>query len=190
MTSDAVNETDRRDIRASLGGDSEAFARIVARYQNDVAACMVRFSRRREVCEELVQNVFVEAYFSLRGFRGQAPLAHWLRKIAVRVGYRYWKERERDRSRATLSPEEWDRLADAAGGAPDPTVAGELVHAMLERLPPRDRLVLTLTVLEGKSAAETAALLGWTRTMVKVQAHRARGKLKRLLGEHEGGRHE
>ena len=49
------------------------------------------FSRQPAVAEEMVQDVFVEAYLSLRGFRGSAPFAHWLQKIATRVGYRYWK---------------------------------------------------------------------------------------------------
>ena len=55
------------------------------------------------------------------------------------------------------------------------------MHALLARLPPRDRLVLTLIYLDGCSVAEAAELTGWSQTMTKVQAHRARKKLKKLL---------
>jgi RNA polymerase sigma-70 factor (ECF subfamily) len=55
------------------------------------------------------------------------------------------------------------------------------VAAALEQLPPRDRLVLTLLYLESRSVAEAADLAGWSQTMVKVQAYRARGKLRKLL---------
>jgi RNA polymerase sigma-70 factor (ECF subfamily) len=45
----------------------------------------------------------------------------------------------------------------------------------------RDRLVLMLIYLEGCSVAEAAEATGWSRTMVKVQAHRARRRLRALL---------
>jgi RNA polymerase sigma-70 factor (ECF subfamily) len=55
------------------------------------------------------------------------------------------------------------------------------VHRLVERLPPRDRAVIVLLHLEERSVAETAELLGWSRAMVKVQAWRARGRLRRML---------
>jgi RNA polymerase sigma-70 factor (ECF subfamily) len=64
---------------------------------------------------------------------------------------------------------------------PRPEEAGAIVHQVLAQLPPRDRLVLTLIYLQGCSVAETSDRTGWSQTMVKVQAHRARKKLKKLL---------
>jgi RNA polymerase sigma-70 factor (ECF subfamily) len=51
----------------------------------------------------------------------------------------------------------------------------------LEKLSPRDRLVITLLHLEERSVAEAAEHTGWSQTMVKVQAFRARARLKKLL---------
>jgi RNA polymerase sigma-70 factor (ECF subfamily) len=59
--------------------------------------------------------------------------------------------------------------------------AAETLHRVLDQLSPRDRLVVTLLHLENRTVAETAALTGWSQTMVKVQAFRARGKLRKLL---------
>ncbi len=64
-----------------------------------------------------------------------------------------------------------DGAADAAGQ----------IAAALEQLPPRDRLVLTLLYLEDRSVAEAAELAGWSQTMIKVQAYRARKKVRKLL---------
>ena len=55
-----------------------------------------------------------------------------------------------------------------------------LLHVLLNELPPRDRLVLTMIHIEERSIAETAELVGWSQVMVKVQAFRARKKLKDL----------
>jgi len=55
--------------------------------------------------------------------------------------------------------------------------------ALLETLPPKDRLVLTLFYFEGWDMGEIAERVGWSRTLVKVRAHRARRKLRALLEE-------
>lgn len=171
---------DWTDIAATLDGDGQAYARIVRRYQDQITAQMWRLSRQRNDCEQLVHEVFVEAYVSLKQFKGRAPFLHWLRKIATRVGYRYWKQQARARRQAAVPLQDWHRSVPAAEvGAAEETAA--LVHGLLEKLPPRDRLVLTLIYLEECSVAEAAELSGWSQTMVKVQAHRARKKLKKLL---------
>ncbi|HEV3002870.1 MAG TPA: RNA polymerase sigma factor [Pirellulales bacterium] len=175
-------ELDWCDIRATLGGDGQAYARIVRRYQDQIASQMWRLSRRRADCEQLVHDVFVEAFLSLKHFQGRAPLLHWLRKIATRVGYRYWKQQARLRRQATVTLQDWHKSSPAEQRA-DEAEAASQVHALLAQLPPRDRLVLTLIYLEGCSVAEAAERAGWSQTMTKVQAHRARKKLKKLLEE-------
>jgi len=186
----AVASEDEADIRATLDGDGGAYARLVARHQRAVAQHLLRFTRDAGSLELLVQDTFVEAWNSLAGYRARSPLRPWLLAIATRVGYRHWKERSRRRAETALdalSPAEREQLEHAAPGAgrdaaDDPARAAELVHRLLALLSPRDRLVLTLLHLAGLGVAETAELTGWSRTMVKVQAFRARGRLRKLIG--------
>lgn len=177
-----VTEADWCDIASTLDGDGQAFARIVRRYQDQIASQMWRLSRQRADCEQLVHEVFVEAYLSLRAFKGRAPLLHWLRRIATRVGYRYWKEQARARKQAGVSIQDWHSSVEPTNND-SAEQAAVIVHSILGELPPRDRLVITLLYLEGCSVAEAAELSGWSQTMVKVQAHRARKKLKAILDE-------
>src|SRR5580692_7865290 len=87
-----------QDCRQCVAGHNDACARLFKRYEADVARQLWRFTRNRAVCEELVQEVFVEAYLSLKRYRPQSvPFLHWLRKITTRVGYRYWKNQSRQR---------------------------------------------------------------------------------------------
>lgn len=175
--------TDWNDVKRTRRGDSEAYRRLIERHQDRVARMLWRFSRDRRVHEELVQDVFVEAYLSLRGYDGKAPLAHWLARIATRVGYRYWKEKARRRGMAAFDLQEWDEAVGAAlaTDAPEPDQAGELLHQLLAQMAPRDRLVLTLRYLEQCDIVETARRTGWTKTMVKVQTLRARNRLRKLV---------
>jgi RNA polymerase sigma-70 factor (ECF subfamily) len=178
MTGDLL---DQEDVGASVAGDGAAYARLVARHQLALAAYMWRFTRDRRECEELVHEAFVEAYLSLRSYRGQSPWFYWLRKIATRVGYRFWKARARQQAASGMSMAAWREVAERPSGEIDAAEAAEAVYAVLGRLAPRDRLVLTLLHIEQCSVAETARLCGWTQTMVKVQAHRARKRLRKML---------
>ena len=185
---DVAGQADWDDVQASLAGDGEAYARLVDRYQQQIAAAMWRFTRDRTVWEELVQNVFVEAYLSLASYRGRAPLLNWLRRIATRVGYRWWTEQARRQTFAPVSVEACEDVSRDGRAEQDAEEAAVVVHAVLGRMRPRDRLVLTLMYLDQCSVAEIATRTGWSRSMVKVQAHRARKRLKTLLEQTEGER--
>ncbi len=172
------------DVRQSHQGDSDAYRRLIEQNQEHVSRILWRFSRDRLVHEELVQDVFVQAYMSLRSYRGKAPFAHWLSRIATRVGYRYWRQIARRHKTESFTLEEWDHVVDPddpGAEVMDPGRAAELVHRLLAQLGPRDRLVLTLRYLEGCDVAETAHRTGWTKGMVKVQSLRARKRLEKLL---------
>jgi len=181
-SSSTVSIDDLRDIELSLKGDSHAYRRIIERYQQHVGGILWKFSRNAGTHEELVQDVFVEAYLSLRTYKAKAPLSHWFARIAARVGYHYWKHNEHKRETEHFSFEEWDRLAEKEKVEEvDPSEAAQLLHKLLAQLPARDRLVLTLRYMEGCSVEETAERTGWSRSMVKVQSWRAKGKLKKLF---------
>jgi RNA polymerase sigma factor (sigma-70 family) len=177
---DADDKKDIEDVKASLEGDGDAYRRLVVRYQNTVATQMWRFSRDAGVLEELVQEVFVQAYQSLKSYHGHAPFLHWLRRIATRVGYRYWKEQHRRMLKETSLegsgieiPVEPETISHFE--------AAETLHLLLAKMAPEDRLILTLYYLDECTTKEIAAQTRWTRTGVKVRLYRARNKLKVLL---------
>jgi RNA polymerase sigma-70 factor (ECF subfamily) len=176
-----VENTDRADIIACLNGDEESYRKIVKRYETDIAKLMWRFSRERSVCEELVQDVFVEAYFSLGGYKGLAPFDHWLKRIASRVGYKYWRRRGNERAKLSLD----DIVSEDMKEAPAKDEhAGEVVYRLLSWLKPSERLVLTLIYIEGCNAKEVADRMGWNEGVVRMRAHRAKRKLKEIAEKH------
>jgi len=182
-----VSEEDQQDIADSLAGNGEGYSRLVRRYQDRVAAQMWRFTRDTVVLDQLVQDVFVDAYLSLKGFRGRAPFLHWLRRVATRVGFRYWKSRARMEEREEALKETNLNLP----GAPEvltPSEAADTLYQLLGKLPPADRLVLTLFYFEECDVKEISSRSGWNRALVKVRLHRARKKLKSLLAEVGMGR--
>ena len=174
-----VAEIDLRDILVALDGGQDAYGRLVKRYQNAVSKWMWRFTRDRVILEELVQEVFIEAWMSLSRYKGESAFKTWLFTIATRVGYKYWKKKAKD---AAITIEVGNRLMiDNAEKEITPSEAAEALYGLFSRLQPRDRLVLTLMYFEEMDTKEIAHMTGWTRSMVKVQAYRARNKLRKLL---------
>ncbi|MEM7317206.1 MAG: sigma factor [Planctomycetota bacterium] len=118
-------------MSAALNGDGDAFSRIVELHQDSIAAQMRRFSRDKTVIEELVHDVFVEAFVSLKSYQASSPLLHWLRKVAVTVGYRYWKKQSRKVEQAVPLSQIQDQLEQLASGlAQSPSDAGETLGSL------------------------------------------------------------
>jgi RNA polymerase sigma-70 factor (ECF subfamily) len=178
----SVTISDLQDIKESLNGDSQAYKRLIEKYQQHISKILWKFTRDNRTHEELVQDVFVEAYLSLSTYKAKAPLEHWLAKIAVRVGYQYFKLQKRKQKTEQFSFEQWDRIAQQDQQEDiEPERAAQLLYELLAQLPPRDRLVLTLRYLQQHNIEETANMTGWSKTMVKVQTNRAKNKLKQLF---------
>jgi RNA polymerase sigma-70 factor (ECF subfamily) len=174
---------DRADIQATIEGDHDAYARLVRRYQQRIGNYLWRFTQNATDHEDLVHGVFVEAYISLPTFRAHGVFRNWLLTIATRVGFAYWKQRARRRDQEVLLEAAPEPMSVEKASNEEADL--ERLEMILASMSPRDRLVLTLLHLEERSVAETAKLTGWSQSMVKVQAHRARKKLKRLIEESE-----
>jgi RNA polymerase sigma-70 factor (ECF subfamily) len=185
--------SDAEIIDLVLGGDVDAYEVLVKRH-TPVAGRIVAGKVPREDAAEVVHEVFVRAYRSLATYQGRSPFDHWLSRIAVRCCHDFWRERYRRREVpiSSLSDETQDWLERVSTGLDGDDPAGaagsfahyearELLTWLLGHLSADDRLVLTLTHLEGRSTREAADLLGWSQAKVKVRAHRARGKLRHLV---------
>lgn len=180
IASPCSNDTqteDCADIEAVLAGDRERYSDLMRRHEAAMARQMWRFTRNPGERDELVQEVFVEAYLCLARYRRKAPFTHWLRTIAVRRGFRFWKQREKQKKLVPL--EDWDGAQQAETPEdPPPEQAANILHGLLQRLKPEERVVMTLEYLEGNSVEQTARLLGWTQAMVKMRAYRAKKRLR------------
>src|SRR5437763_10345456 len=74
---------DRELVRRAQGEDQEAFAELVRRHQHRVFAVAGGILRRRDDVEDIAQQVFVKAYFSIKRFDQRAAFSTWLYKITV-----------------------------------------------------------------------------------------------------------
>src|SRR6202047_3268204 len=74
---------DRELVRRAQGGDKEAYEELVHRHQHRVFSVAGGILRRREDVEDIGQQVFLKAYFSIKRFDQRAAFSTWLYKITV-----------------------------------------------------------------------------------------------------------
>lgn len=172
-------------VARAAKGDEDAFVRLAVAYRPRIWATASRFARSRPELEDLVQDLLVKLWRGLPGYRGNAPFGHWVMTVTVRGCYDFLRAQRRRRERETLvDPTERHEDIDPENErARARREAWETVRLLLERLDPKDRLVVTLLDLEERSVRETASLTGWSEANVKVRAHRARKKMRDLHHE-------
>jgi RNA polymerase sigma-70 factor (ECF subfamily) len=187
-----------------MADDFEADALVAAARQHDEAAArelvrrhypfvlkLVRSHRPRRTAEEdLCQMIFIKVFQKLDQFSGKVPLQHWISRIAINTCLNQIQaEKVRPEFRhADLSEEEarvvQNLSATAEELAPDQKLgARDLVERLLAGLKPAERLVIDMLYLQQRSVAEIQKLTGWTTSLVKVRAFRARQKMKQQLAQ-------
>ena len=177
-------------VKAALQHDDDA-ARALVRQLYPLVSKLVRAHRPRRTAEEdLSQMIFIKVFQKLSQFSGKVPLEHWVSRIAVNTCLNQIEsERVRPELRhADLSEEEQavvENLATSADElAPDRRFASrQLVEHLLDALKPVERLAIDLLYLQGRSVEEIRKITGWSATLIKVRAFRARQKMKGQLAK-------
>ncbi|MCP4200442.1 MAG: sigma-70 family RNA polymerase sigma factor [bacterium] len=171
----SASERDREEaawIEAACGGDRAAFEALIKRYERRVFRLAGRFFRRPEEVEDVAQETFFTIWRKLDTYRARAPFEHWLTRVCLNCCYARFRKRR---------PEETqDQPLDVPITGGDPVTRLD-VERLVAALEPEDRFVLQLLHGEGWTVAEISRKLGWTRSKVKVRAHRARRRLRTLL---------
>src|SRR5882724_7516724 len=184
-----MQPTDAELIAAVLKGDAESFEPLVQKYSPRVFATARRYARKESEVEDIVQEVWLKAYQKLRGFRGEAPFEHWLMRLTVHTCYDFLRAHQRNREAAftDLSQTEKDWLehfvSDAEHSNEEAMAARQLIDRILGALSPAARLVITLLEIEDRPVKEIAKLTGWSPTLVKVRAFRARAEMRKVLAK-------
>lgn len=171
---------DERLVDQVRSGDGAAYEELIRRHKRKIFGMAARIARDPLELEEIVQEVFVKAYEKLASYRGDAPFGHWLARITTNTCHDYLRKRKQRRAEVPVDLYEWTLKAPVETQGAEPEELAALARAM-ELLRPEERMVLTLTELEGKSVKEAAYIMDISEGNVKVRAHRARKALKELL---------
>jgi RNA polymerase sigma-70 factor (ECF subfamily) len=166
-------------------GDMAAFETLVEMHRAAIYALCCRMTGVPQAADDLAQETFVKAYFSLAGFDERLPLFPWLRRIAVNSSLNHLKSRKREEPLGELN----GRVLTPAFASSSPTPHDELqrnearerLGRALKALPTKLKSVFVLHVYEELSYEEIARTLGIARGTVMSRLNRARRRLRASL---------
>jgi len=163
-----------------LTGEPAATRELFRRHKSRVHACLFRVLGTNRDMDDLLQEAFLQVFQSLRGWRAEASLATWVDRVSVRVAYRYLSQRGRRVQTEVLVDDEAGPSFEAGPGARRQMARDGVrrLYAVLDELSPAARLAFTLHEIDGRTLAETAALVGSTVTATKLRVWRARKKIE------------
>ncbi|MDY6913598.1 MAG: sigma-70 family RNA polymerase sigma factor [Planctomycetota bacterium] len=189
----AIAFADAALIERCRSGDMQAFALLVAKYQDRVFNMVFRLCGNRADAEELAQEAFLKALAKLRQFRGQSGFYTWLFRIAANLTISHRRRRGRIRFHSLDGPEDCGEraglLTAAAAGRrePNPQAAAmsaetaQRVNKAIAELDDEYRLVVVLRDIEEMNYAQIADVLNVPAGTVKSRLHRARRILSKKL---------
>jgi RNA polymerase sigma-70 factor (ECF subfamily) len=198
--SPSASSDDRSIVDAVLGGDREAYRRLVEREGPALVRACHRILGDHAEAEDAAQEAFVTAFRSLATWRGDGPFGAWLTRIGVRIALRHVSRRRtvawRDPARVAggeTGSDPADRAAERAAIAAAPLTDPAVLSLRAERateirtavanLPEPYREVVALRFFGEASLEEIAEQTSRPLGTVKTHLHRGLARLRGTLEE-------
>ena len=181
--------SDEKLVAAAKAGDELAFETLVKRYQAQVFALALRYTRVREDAEDVVQQTFLKVFVYLQDFQGKSSFCTWLTRIAINEALMLLRKTRATREVPmgnSTNDEETARRLDVPDTSPNPEAsylqreASEHLCVAMDRLEPAIRSALEFHIRD-LTAREIARCLGVSVTAVKARLFQARRKLRKIL---------
>ena len=187
LNSMSTGQSDTEIINQVLGGNQQAYALLVNKYQEYVFTLVLRIVKNREDAEEVSQDVFIKAYKNLINFRGDSKFSTWLYTIVNNTGISFLRKRKLEIY--SLDNEAVFERADNIDSGVSANVIEQksrqaMVNEAIALLSPEDALAITLFYKAEQSLDEMAMAMGIETNAAKVRLHRARTRLKSKMENH------
>ena len=188
-SSEGVSRAVGEWVDAATQGDQRAAERLVAHLYPTVSKILRGRLPQHLAEEDVAQDVFVKMFAKLSQYRREVPLEHWVSRIAVTTclnavrGKRHRLElRLSDLSDGEQAILDNRPEIEPSSRTPDEQMASkELLSKLLNHLSAKDRMIIEMIELEGRTSEEAASVLGISSIALRVRATRARAKLRRHL---------
>ena len=164
-------------IAACRRGEARAMERLYHQYKRRVFGMAHRIVGASDA-EEVAQEVFVRVFRGLASFRGDSALSTWIYRLTVNASLTHLTKRGR---RKEVGDDGLTELPAPPVAERDSALAAR-IEAALDQLPAGYRAILVLHDVEGLSHEECSAILECRVGTCKSQLHKARAKMRDLLG--------
>jgi RNA polymerase sigma-70 factor, ECF subfamily len=167
-------------------GDIDAVQTLFEEHRTRIYRVCLLYTDSTDDAKDVLQETFLRAYKSVRHFRGDSSFTTWLTRIAINICLNLRRDRRGS------EPLEADRLDRMQVDAPQSSFADpeealgarelrDQIRALVERLPPRERMAFVLKHFEQLKIREISVLMHISEGTVKSFLHRAVVTLRQEL---------
>jgi RNA polymerase sigma-70 factor (ECF subfamily) len=175
-----VKTADADLVERCRAGDMEAFTILYREQSPRIFALTRRMGGSAQDGEDLLQEVFLQAYRKLDSFKGDASIGTWLYRLALNLCLDHVRSRRARMDKVTDTLDA-DNTSDPIARRDTPIARLDLERA-IEQLPDGCREAFVLHDVEGFDHKEVGRLLGIAEGTSKSQVFKARLKLRAILG--------
>lgn len=180
-----MQDNDHALALLAANGDRQAFARLLERHYDFIFRVAWRWTRDRDVAEDVAQSVCMRLGKSIRQWRGKAKFTTWLYRLVINAA----QDAQRKLVREERKLAAYRNYAGTGGLKPgSEDGASEALWSAVEELPDQQRNAVLLVHGEGLSHGEAAKILETAESTVSYHIHAARKRLRQML--HSDGKPE
>ena len=170
-------------VERCRAGDLAAFEAIYRAHAGRLYSVACRVLGNPADAEDLLQEIFLAAHRKLESFRGEAALGTWLYRLAMNLCLDHLRSRAARTGQLTDALDDEYGLDDAGSRRlAERTVAKMDLERAMAELPDGCRAAFVLHDVEGLEHREVAEVLGIAEGTSKSQVHKARMRLRAILG--------
>jgi len=168
-------------VERARSGDDAALGALAQRHHAAAYRVALGFVHEDDLAQDVVQDAFLKAFRALGGFRADASFRTWL--LTITANEAKGALRKKGRRRETALDEAGEIGSEEGGPAHDAIVRQEASRArtMLEQLPEKQRLSVTLRVDEGLSFKEIGEVIGSSEGAARVNYFHGIRRLRELM---------
>ncbi len=174
-------KTDEELVEKIKDGNIAAFEEIIIRYKAKIYKIIFSIIKDPQDAEDLVQEVFIKVYSSIRKFRGRSRFYTWLYRITVNVALNYLRKNKKN----------LEFIDDIGFSLKEKEIEEHIwtqevikeIFSLANTLPKKEKLIFILKFQNGLSNKEISEVVGLSRDSVKANLYHALKKMRKFLME-------
>lgn len=180
--SSSAAATDQELLRRVAARDRGALEQLYVAYHRRLSRFLMRFTRRYDVAEEIINDTLFVVWQKAEEFRGDSQVSTWIIGIAYRRALKALSHLHVvERAEAAACEAEQDDEVGGAGLHDQDGVRNDWLAQGLSRLPLEQRMTLELAYFLGHSCEEIGQITGCPVNTVKTRMYNARQRLREIL---------
>lgn len=163
-------------------GNQSDFEILVNRYKNRAFSLLNNMLKDSMEAEEVLQDAFLKAYYSLKDFKYEAKFSTWFYRIVYNTGLTRLSAKKRKIEKEMISiNDEMEIEEKIVSDTSDIKDISEFINIIINKLPENYAAVITMFYIEGMSCEEISEVTNRSISNVKVLLHRSRNAMKDLV---------